>query len=110
MRTIHKDLAVGKWKQLDLVTQMANIGSEVERTISWKDKGNKLYSQKAFYRTLELLDLTIEDLDKTSGLRELTRLREVLVDYFAGQNNYSSTDDSWRKYFYPFNFAARRTS
>jgi len=110
MSTIHKDLAAGRWKQLNFVTQMSNIGSEVERTISWKDKGNKLYSQKAFYRALELLDLTIECFDKTSGLRELTRLREVLVDYFAGQNNYSSTDSSWRKYFYAFNFAARRTS
>ena len=109
MRIIHKDLTVGRWKRLDFVTQMANIGSEVERTISWKVKGNELYSQKAFYRSLELLDLTIGCLDRASGLRELTRLREVLVDYFAGQNNYSSTDDSWRKYFYFFNFSARRT-
>lgn len=109
MNYIHQDLADGKWKKLNFATQMANIGSEVERSISWKSKGNKLYSQKAFYRALELLDLTIGGLNNASGLKELTRLRETLVDYFAGQNNYSSTDASWRKYFYAFNFAARRT-
>lgn len=108
MNYIHKSFASGKWKQLDFVTQMANIGSEVERTISWRDKGNKLYSQKAFYRALELLDLTIGGLNSAPRLKELARLREVLVDYFAGQNNYSSTDGSWRKYFYAFNFSARR--
>ena len=110
MKIIKKDLVIGRWKELDLVTQMANIGSEVERTISWRDKGNKPYSQKAFYRSLELIDLTVESLIIRSGLRELTRLREVLVDYFAGQNDYSSSDSSWRKYFYVFNFAARKQS
>lgn len=108
MNYIHQDLAAGKWKQLNFVTQMANIGSEVERAISWKSKDNKLYSQKAFYRALDLIDLTIECLSRTTGLRELTRLRELLVDYFAGKNDYSSTDDSWRKYFYAFNFSARK--
>lgn len=108
MSYIHKDLAAGKWKQLNFSTQMASIGSEVERTISWKDKGNNLYSQKAFYRTLELLDLTIGCLNSFPRLKELTRLREALVDYFAGQNNYSSTDDWWRKYFYAFNFSVRK--
>lgn len=108
MSHIHQNFTIGKWKQLDFATQMANIGSEVERSISWKSK-NKLYSRKAFYRALELLDLTIKGLNNASGLKELTRLRETLVDYFAGQNDYSSTDASWRKYFYAFNFAARRT-
>jgi hypothetical protein len=38
-------------------------------------------------------------------LRELKRLREVLVDYFTGDNIYSSNAESFRKYFYGFNFA-----
>lgn len=108
MKYIHQDLAAGKWKRLNFATQMANIGSEIERTISWKCKGNKPYSQRSFYRALELLDLTIDGFHVFSGLRELTRLRETLVDYFTGTNNYSSTDDSWRKYFYAFNFVARK--
>lgn len=107
MKLQHQQLAAGRWKSLSFVTQMANIGSEVERTILWKEKGNDLYRQKAFERALELLDLTIADPRNRKRLRELTRLREVLVDYFFGENQFSSSDQLWRNYFFAFNYAAR---
>ena len=66
-----------------------------------------LYSREATERALELLFLTIADLKNASRLKELTRLYEVLVDYFFGQNQYSSSDSLWQKYFYAFNYAAR---
>ena len=34
----HQSLASGRWQQLSFVEQMANIGSEVERALSWKEK------------------------------------------------------------------------
>lgn len=104
----HKELAAGRWFNLNFIEQMANIGSEVKRTISWKNKGDNDYSQKAFERALELLDLTISDSKNKSRFREIVRLREVLVDYFAFNNLYGSSDELWNKYFYAFNFAARR--
>lgn len=107
MRYQHQKLAAGRWENLRFVEQMANIGSEVERTILWREKGNDLYSQKGFERTLELLDLTIADSKNRRRLRELTRLREVLVDYFFGENKFSSSDKLWRNYFFAFNYAAR---
>lgn len=107
MKYQHKQLAAGRWLKLTFMEQMANIGSEVERTISWKNKGNNDYSQKAFERALELLDLTIGDIKNKSHLKELTRLREALVDYFLFDNQFSSSDQLWRNYFYSFNFAAR---
>ena len=70
---------------------MANEGSEVERTILWRNK-NKLYSQKALERALELLDLTIASPLNRKRLRELTRIREVLVDYFLGVNDWVRTN------------------
>jgi hypothetical protein len=84
---------------------MANIGSEVERTIKWKNK-NKEYSDKALERALELIDLTLADPKNRIRLREVARMREVLVDYFYYNNIYGSTDELWRKYFYSFNYAA----
>jgi len=87
--------------------QMANIGSEVERTMSWKKKANQEYSELAFERALELLDLTIADGKNFKRLRELTRTREALVDYFKFNNDYHSTDKSWSNYFYSFNYASR---
>ncbi len=103
----HKRLAAGRWFKLFFVEQMTNIGSEVERSILWKNKNNCDYSGKAFERALELLDLTIADIKNKSRLKELTRLREILIDYFLFDNQYSSSDKLWRNYFYPFNFAAR---
>lgn len=96
-----------RWYQLSFVAQMANIGSEVERTMSWRKKGNLDYSQLAFERALELLDLTIAGLKSFSRLKELVRLREVLADYFAFDNIYDSSDAQWHNYFYAFNYAAR---
>lgn len=107
MEPQHKNLAAGKWKNLAFFEQMANIGSEVERTIKWKNKGNAEYSRMAFERALELLDLTVENEKGKSRLKELLRVREMLSDYFYFENNYRSSDEKWRSYFYTFNFAAR---
>jgi hypothetical protein len=41
----HRGLAEGRWAEFSFVEQMANVGSEVER---------------AFERSLELLDLTLQ--------------------------------------------------
>ena len=84
----HKQLAKDGWQKLSFFEQMANIGSEVERTILWKNKNNFEYSIKAIEKGLELLDLTINDLKNRKRLKELTRLREVLVDYFYFDNQF----------------------
>lgn len=102
----HKDLAKGRWFELPFFEQMANIGSEMERTIKWR-KGNQAYSQFAFERMLELLDLTIVDKKNLSRLKELLRVRESLVDYFQYDNIYGSTDKLWQNYFYAFHYASR---
>ncbi|OGH21422.1 MAG: hypothetical protein A2958_01365 [Candidatus Levybacteria bacterium RIFCSPLOWO2_01_FULL_38_13] len=102
----HKNLSKKHWFNMRLVEQMANIGSEVERTIIWKNKGNKQYQKLAFERALELIDLTLKDPKNRMRLKELCRMREVLVDWYL-DNQYLSTDSSFKKYFYAFNYAAR---
>lgn len=103
----HKNLAGGVWQRLSFFEQMANIGSEIERAIKWKNKGNAEYSRMAFDRALELIDLTIDNEKSKSRLKELSRVREMLADHFVFDNEYSSTDKSWQNYFYAFNFVAR---
>lgn len=102
----HKELAQDRWLKLSFFEQMANIGSEVERAIKWREK-NKDYFRLAFERALELLDLTADDIRNKSRLKELLRLREVLADYFCFDNIYGSTDKKWQNYFWAFNYAAR---
>lgn len=108
MKRQHKELADGRWKGLSLVEQMANIGSEVSRALNWREKGNTEYSLKAAARALELLDLSLDCAGSYSRLRELARVREAIVDYFYGTNQFSSSDELWRQYFDHFNFAARK--
>jgi hypothetical protein len=104
----HRQLAMGGWAKLGLMEQLANVGSEVGRAIGWREKGKKGYSWRSLERALELLSLTIGDVKNRSRLKELTRLREVLLDYFYGGNVYGSTDRLWRKYFKTFGWVARR--
>ncbi|MEO0185960.1 MAG: hypothetical protein ABIL20_09205 [candidate division WOR-3 bacterium] len=103
----HKELANGRWFEFSFIDQVANIGSEVVRAISWREK-NREYSIKAIERALELLDLTVADKKNRGRLKELLRLREVLVDYFYFDNQYGSSDKLWHSYFYPFFHAARK--
>jgi len=104
----HRELAAGRWNQFSFAEQMANVGSEVERTIAWKTKGQSDYSRRAFERALELLDLTIADARNRTRLRELLRVREALADHFAFDNIYQSSHKDWQRYFHCFLIAARR--
>ncbi|MCL5795080.1 MAG: hypothetical protein M1338_01865 [Patescibacteria group bacterium] len=102
----HKGLTANNWFSKNIFEQMANVGSEVERTISWRKKDAK-YSQLAFERCLELLDLTISDPKNKPQLKELLRARELWADYILGDNQYNQNDRMWQNYFYAFNYAAR---
>lgn len=102
----HPSLAAGRWQTFSLMEQLANVGSEVERALKWREKGNMEYSRLALERALELLGLTIADPRHRSRLKEITRLREALLDFFLGDNEFGSTERSWRGYFYAFAIAA----
>ncbi|HOX40780.1 MAG TPA: hypothetical protein PK263_01135 [bacterium] len=103
----HKNLDPAWWFKQPLSFQMANIGSEVGRTVSWKKKENIKYAEMAFERALELFDLTVEDRKNCSRLKEILRARELFADWFF-DNHYQTANDSWDKYFLPFAYLARQ--
>jgi len=105
----HRDLASGRWHELSLAAQLGNIGSEISRASKWGDR-NSAVSRSAFERALELLDLTLDDARhrrSMARLRELARVRELVVDFFDGPNEYQSTAASLQKYFDQYALAAR---
>ena len=108
MNIQHKNLSAGRWLQMPFLEQMANIGSEAGRALNWQDKNNTDYSLKAAERCLELIDLTLEGLKEFPRLKELSRLREIIADYFFGKNQFISTKGSLRSYFGHFAYAARK--
>ncbi|NLF82455.1 MAG: hypothetical protein GX568_00530 [Candidatus Gastranaerophilales bacterium] len=104
----HKELAAGRWAQMSQCEQLANVGSEVSRALNWRNKGKTDMSLRAVDRALELIDLTVATLKTYPRLKEVLRVREALVDYFYGDNIYSSTEEQWRKYFDYFAYASLR--
>lgn len=105
----HKNLAAGRWFTLSLAEQLGNVGSEVSRVIVSRKKGEKQREANAKERAMELLNLTISDIRWSARLKELTRKREVLADWFYGDNIYGSSPENVEKYFYHFAYAARKT-
>ncbi len=106
MSALHTELTDARWQSFTLVEQLANVGSEVERAINWSHKGRIDLCTNAVYRGLELLDLTIADPRHRRRLKEITRVREALLDYFVGPNEFGSSDLLWRRYFGAFGMAA----
>ena len=106
--TLHRELAAGRWRELALVDQLANIGSEFSRAARAKSSGNQLRFAGALDRCLELFDLTLADERWHGRRREIARAREVVCDFLVGQNEYASTGDSLDRYFLQFATAARR--
>jgi hypothetical protein len=106
--TLHSDLAAGRWHSMSLMEQLGNAGSEVSRALRARAIGNEARERSALHRFLELMDLTIADPRLNGRRRELCRAREVVCDYFVGDNVYGSTPESLDRYFLAFAKAARR--
>jgi len=105
---IHKELAAGRWFELSLIEQLANIGSEVSRACKWQGRDKKIF-WGAVERALELFDLTLEDKRwKGKGrLREIARARELFCDAIYGGKQYKSSLEDLERYFFHYAFAAR---
>jgi hypothetical protein len=56
MTTYHPDLASGRWFTLSLACQLGNAGSEYERALQSKKRGDKVRFDHAFNRLLELME------------------------------------------------------
>ena len=97
----HKNLRES-WENEPLGYQMANIGSEVSRSLKNQNKPARF--EGAFNRALELFDLTIEcaqSARKYSELKELCRAREEFCDYFNG-NSYHTDPIKMQRYYDQF--------
>jgi hypothetical protein len=105
----HRDLASGRWHELSLAEQLGNVGSEISRATKWTSRNPEL-ARGALERALELIDLTLDDprhRQSPPRLRELARVREIVVDFFDGPNQYNSTAAGLQKYFDAYALAAR---
>ena len=108
----HRELTAERWWTFTLAEQFGNVGSEVSRTLKWRSRNPEI-AQRAMARALELIDLTLDDPRQRSSvarLREICRIREVLLDFLVGPNQYGSTEITLQRYFDAFAVAARRAT
>lgn len=102
----HQNLASGRWLQLSLMEQLANVGSEVGRAAKWQGKDQENF-QYAYRRALELLDLTIGDHRWRGRLKEIVRAREFFCAAALDGNEYKTTLADLERYFSQFALAVR---
>lgn len=95
----HESLAAGRWAEMTLANQMLNIGSEISRANKWRAKGKENQVEKAVYRALELIDITIDAQRGKHSLKEFSRLREVVCDYYLGENEWHTDGEALQRYF-----------
>lgn len=84
-------LDADRWASISLMEQMANIGSEIGRTRGWLVKGKPDMAEKAFYRSLDIIDLTIKygrlnQPGRGELLKELCRLRECFCEAYLNHD------------------------
>jgi len=106
----HRELTAERWFTFTLAEQLGNVGSEVSRTLKWRSRNPEI-AERAMARVLELIDLTLDDPRQRSSvarLREICRVREVLLDFLVGPNQYNSTELTLQRYFDAFAVAAAK--
>jgi hypothetical protein len=87
-----------RWHRLTLPQQMGNIGSEIARARHWEGHGDRERRDAAIERALELIDLTLCDIRRRTGLREIGRLREVVCAWYVESQAYDVTPETIQEY------------
>ena len=95
------------WQERSFIDQMANIGSEVGRSLEAKQVGKPDRSQQAMLRALDLFDATTEQLvrDHSPKTKEVLRAKEVFLAAYIFDSDSGAIEVL--KYFFEFSLAAR---
>ena len=98
-----------RWWKLSIYEQMANIGSEVGRSIKAYRRGDEERFNKALDRALDLFSATAEGLVHKSPcrLREVLRARDEYLKLFF-EGTFDSDAENIERYFNYFAFLARK--
>lgn len=86
------------WDKFSLEEQMANIGSEVSRTLRAKE-GNSARYWGAVTRALDLFYLTVDDPRWKGRRREILRVRELFAAAALGSDEFKTSLNDLDRYF-----------
>ena len=97
-----------RWRELGILDQMGNIGSEVGRAIKAQRAGKIERRDGAIERALDLFDATVEGLvaERSPRTKEVLRARNEFLRLFY-DGTFDSDADALERYFMQFAVAAR---
>ncbi len=106
---IHSNELRERWRQMSLVEQLGNAGSEVDRALTLMTRGIESDAQRAVDRFIELMNFTLEDSRwRGSRRREIGRGREEWCRVWYGERDQQELR-ALQAYFLQFGIAARKT-
>ena len=87
-----------RWHAAPFKWQMGNIASELSRAVQFEKAGDSSHRQASLTRAIALLVATVDDIKNRSKAKELCRFKEVVADWYAGENRYSIRREALRDY------------
>lgn len=90
------------WYNMPVGLQLANVGSEVNRALSWKKRGNAQRTASFCNKAIDFLEIMKTDEKNRNRIGELNFCIEELKDFFLGDNIYGTTDETLMKYYDAF--------
>lgn len=80
---------------------VANLGSEIQRVLEWKEKDDKKSMQNAYKRALSIID-TIKNFGNRNANLEMGILQETINNMIANDDRCKVNRDQISAYFNPF--------
>ena len=99
-----------KWFNLTKAQQIGNIGSEIARAAYWENHNDLINRNKALERSLDLLDLTLNDRRWKAGIKEIARFREVVSAQYCNDEFFNITIKELEEFCINFVIVSARKS
>jgi hypothetical protein len=80
---------------------VANLGSEVQRIFSWKEKNDRVALKNAYNRALGIIE-TVKSFENVNANTEMDILQKALEDLVLNDKNSYLSRNQMSAYFNPF--------
>ena len=91
-----------RWFEMPVWMQISNVGSEVQRAIRWKKRGDNQKAENFCKKAIEFWRLSEQDPKNKHRVGEFESAIDELRDYFMGENLYGTSDEMLIRYYDAF--------
>ena len=91
-----------RWFEMPVWMQISNIGSEVERAVKWKRRGDIQKSRNFCRKAIDFWHLSEADPKNKHRIGEFQCAIDELADYFLGDNMFQTSEEMLTRYYDAF--------